>query len=71
MHTDISITAMIFEAKISLHEVTKSINPQTNNKSSMAERQSYKYFSIKLFSILLDAHDSLEKLGTMGATSST
>ena len=36
MHTDVSRTAMIFEAKTSLHEVTKSINPQTNNKSSMA-----------------------------------
>ena len=36
MHTDISKTVMIFEAKISLHEVTKSINSQTNNKSSMA-----------------------------------
>ena len=35
MHTDISRTAMIFEAKISLHEVTKSINSQTNNKSPM------------------------------------
>ena len=34
MHTDISRTAMIFEAKIPLHEVTKSINSQTNNKSS-------------------------------------
>ena len=34
MHTDISRTAMIFEAKISLHEVTKSINSQTINKSS-------------------------------------
>ena len=36
MHTDISITAIIFEPKRSLHEVTKSINSQTNNKSSMA-----------------------------------
>ena len=36
MHTDVSRTEMIFEAKTSLHEVTKSINPQTNNKSSMA-----------------------------------
>ena len=35
MHTDISRTAMVFEAKISLHEVTKFINSQTNNKSSM------------------------------------
>ena len=36
MHTDISRTEMIFEAKISSHEVTKSINSQTNNKFSMA-----------------------------------
>ena len=36
MHTDISSIAMIFEAKISLHEVTKSINSETNNKYSMA-----------------------------------
>ena len=71
MHTDISRTAMIFEAKISLHEVTKSINPQTNNKSSMGWQQNYKYFSIKLSTILSDVHDSLEKLDTKGATSST
>ena len=71
MHTDISKTAMIFEAKISLHEVTKSINSQTNNISSMAWQQNYKYFSVKLSTILLVAHDSLEKLGTMDATSST
>ena len=31
MHTDISSTAMIFEAKTSLHEVTKSINSETIN----------------------------------------
>ena len=36
MHADISRTAIIFEPKISLHEVTKSINSQTNNKFSMA-----------------------------------
>ena len=36
IHTDISRTEMIFEAKISSHEVTKSINSQTNNKFSMA-----------------------------------
>ena len=34
MYTDISRTAMIFEAKIFLHEFTKSTNSQTNNKSS-------------------------------------
>ena len=31
-----SSTTMIFEAKISLHEVTKSINSETNNKYSIA-----------------------------------
>ena len=62
---------MIFEAKTSLHEVTKSINSQTNNKFSMAYQQNYKYFSIKLSTILLDVHDSLEKLGTMVVTSNT
>ena len=36
MHTYISRTAMIFEGKMSLHEVKKSINSQTNSKSSMA-----------------------------------
>ena len=36
MRKDISRTSMIFKAKISLYEVTKSINSQANNKSSMA-----------------------------------
>ena len=36
MHTNISRTAMIFETKISIYEVAKSINSQTNNKFSMA-----------------------------------
>ena len=36
MHTDVSRTAMISETEISLHEVTKSINSETNNKSAMA-----------------------------------
>ena len=62
---------MIFEAKIPLREVTKSINSQINIKSSLALQQNHKYFSIKLSIILLDAQDSLEKLGNMGATSST
>ena len=35
MYTDITRTAMIFETKISLYEVTKSINSETNNKPSM------------------------------------
>ena len=37
----------------------------------MVQQQSYKYFPIELSAILLDGHDSLGKLGTMGATSST
>ena len=36
MHTDISRTAKIDETDMSLQEVTKPINSQTNNKSSMA-----------------------------------
>ena len=56
----ISRTTVIFETEISLHEVPKSINSQTNNKSSMAYQQSYKCFSIKLSSTLLDVHDSFE-----------
>ena len=36
MHTDILRTAVIFDAKISLHEVTRLINSQANNKFSMA-----------------------------------
>ena len=36
----------------------------------MAWQQNYKYFSINLSTIFLDVHDSLEKLGTVGATSS-
>ena len=71
MHTNISRTAVIFETEISLHGVSKSINCQTNNKSSMTEEQNYKYFSIELSTIYLDVHDFLEKLGTIGATSCT
>ena len=61
----------IFEAKISLHEVIKFINLQTNNKTPMIYWQNFKYFSIELSNMLLGVCDSFEKLGTMGATSST
>ena len=72
MHANISRTAMIFKTEISLHEAIKSINSQTNKKSFMTWRQNYnKYFSIELSTILLDVHDSMEKLGTMGVISST
>ena len=37
----------------------------------LSRNRNCKYFLIKLSTILLDVHDSLEKLGTMGATSST
>ena len=36
MHANISRTSMIFDTEIFLHEVAKSINSQTNNKSSIA-----------------------------------
>ena len=72
MHKDISITAMNFEAKISFHEVTKSnLSSQTINKSPMVQQKSYKYFWIELSTIPLNVYESLEKLGTMGATSRT
>ena len=58
-----------FKAKISLYKVTNSVNSQTNNKSQMAQHQSYKYFSTELSRILLDVYNSFEKLCTMGATS--
>ena len=63
---------MVFKAEISLYEAIKSINSQTNKKSSMTWQKNYnKYFSIELSTILLDVHDSMEKLGTMGVISST
>ena len=37
----------------------------------MTKQQNYKYLSIKLSTIFLDVHDSLEKLGTMGASTSS
>ena len=36
MHTDISRTANIYDTDVSLQEVTKPINSQTNNKFAMA-----------------------------------
>ena len=44
MRTDISRTAMNFQAKISLDEGTKSIYKFLNNKATMVEQQSHKYF---------------------------
>ena len=59
---------MSFESKISLDEVTKSINSQTNNKSLGNDgltTEFYKYLSNKISLILLDVYDSWEKIGTM------
>ena len=62
---------LIYESKIYLQEVTKSIHSQTNNRSPMVSQPIYIYFSTELSTILLDVHDPLEKLVTsMGATSS-
>ena len=62
------------EAEMSLDEIMKSINSETNNKSPgndglMAEF--YKQFSKKLAPVLLDVYDSWGKLGTMAFTSRT
>ena len=51
----------IFEAKISLVEVIKSINYQTNNKSSWNDgliAEFYKHISNELASLFLDVYDS-------------
>ena len=75
MHTDISRTALKylknFQAKTSLDEGTKSIYKFSNNKHTMVQQQSHKYFLNELSPILLDVYHSLKKLGSMGATSGT
>ena len=62
------------EAEISLEEIIKFINCETNNKSPgndgvIAEFQ--KHFSIKLAPVLLDVYDFWEKLSTTSFTSRT
>ena len=62
------------EAEISLDEITKSINCETNNKSpgnDSLTAEFYKHFSNELTPALLDLYDSWGKLGTMGVTSRT
>ena len=62
------------EAEISLDEIIKSINSETNNKSSGNHSftvEFYKHFSNELAPVLLDVYDSLGKLGTMRVTSRT
>ena len=71
MYTDISRTAMTFQAKMSLEEGAKSIYKFSNNKPTMDKEQSHKYLSTELYPILLDVYDILKKLRTMGATTRT
>ena len=62
------------EAEISLDEIIKSINSETNNKSPGNDgltAEFYKHFSNELAPVLLDVYDSWGKLGTMGVTSRT
>ena len=62
------------EAKISLDEIIKSINSQTNNKASGNDAltaEFYKYFSNKLAPVLLNVYDSWGKVDNMGITSRT
>ena len=59
------------EAKISLDEIIKPINSETNDKSPGSDGLTagfYKYFSNEIAPVLLDAYDSWAKLGTMRIT---
>ena len=59
------------EAEISLDEIIKSINSETNNKppgNDGLTAEFYKHFSNELAPVLLDVYDSWGKLDTMGVT---
>ena len=59
------------EAEISLDEIIKSINSETNNKPPGNDghtAESYRHFSNELAPVPLGVYDSWEKLDTMGAT---
>ena len=54
---------------MSLDEIIKSTNSETNNKSpgnNGLPAEFYKHFSNELAPVLLDVYDSWGKLGTMG-----
>ena len=58
-------------AEISLDEITKSINPETNNKppgNDDLKAEFYKHSSNFLAPVLLNVYDSWVKLDTMGVT---
>ena len=59
------------EAEISLDEIIKSINPETNNKppgNDDLKAEFYKHSSNGLAPVLLNVYDSWVKLDTMGVT---
>ena len=59
------------QGEISLDEIIKSMNSQTNNKSPGNDgltTEFYKHFSNELAPVLLDIFDSWRKLDTMGVT---
>ena len=59
------------EAEISLDEIIKSINSETNNKppgNDGLTAEFYRHFSNELAPVLLGVYDSWGKLDTMGVT---
>ena len=59
------------EAEISLDEIIKSINSETNNKppgNDGLTAEFYRHFSNEVAPVLLGAYDSWGKLDTMGVT---
>ena len=59
------------EAEISLDEIIKSINSETNNKppgNDGLTAEFYRHFSNELASVLLGVYDSWGKLDTMGTS---
>ena len=62
------------ETEISLDEIIKFINFETNYKSPGNDGRTaefYKHFPNELAAVLLDAYDFWGKLGTIGVTSRT
>ena len=59
------------ETEISLDEIIKSINSETNNKppgNDSLTAEFYRHFSNELVAVLLGVYDSWGKLETMGVT---
>ena len=59
------------ETEISLYEIIKSVNSETNNKppgNDGLKAEFYKHSSNELAPVLLDVYDSWGKFDTMGVT---